>query len=118
MNLQELAPKAIEAETFLKALANRHRLMILCELHRGERSVTALQQAIGLGQSSLSQHLARLREDGLVATRRESQTIHYSLGGEHVSRVIKLLYEIYCAGNCDDEDNPATGTAVRKGKRP
>ena len=117
MNLQELAPKAIEAETFLKALANRHRLMILCELHKGERSVTALQQGIGLSQSSLSQHLARLREDGLVETRRESQTIYYSLGGAHVSRVIKLLYEIYCAGSCDDEETNAARIAKRR-KRP
>jgi DNA-binding transcriptional ArsR family regulator len=96
MNLEDLAPKALQAETFLKAMANRHRLMILCELHRGERSVTALQGAVGLGQSSLSQHLARLRGDELVKTRRESQAIFYSLANANVSRVIKLLYEIYC----------------------
>jgi DNA-binding transcriptional ArsR family regulator len=77
MNLEELAPKAAEAETFLKALANRQRLMILCELHKGERSVTAIQNAIGLSQSALSQHLARLRDDNLVTTRRESQSIFY-----------------------------------------
>ena len=117
MNLQELAPKALEAENFLKALANRHRLMILCELHKGERSVTALQQGLGLSQSSLSQHLARLRADGLVKTRRESQTIHYSLGGDHVSRLIKLLYEIYCAEGCDDEVAVAA-TKTRRRKRP
>ena len=117
MNLQELAPKALEAETFLKALANRHRLVILCELHKGERSVTALQQGLGLSQSSLSQHLARLREDGLVRTRRESQTIHYSLGGDHVTRVIRLLYEIYCAGSCDDEATVAA-TKTRRRTRP
>ena len=117
MNLQELAPKALEAENFLKALANRHRLMILCELHKGERSVTALQQGLGLSQSSLSQHLARLRADGLVTTRRESQTIHYSLGGDRVSRLIKLLYEIYCAEGCDDEEAVAA-TKTRRRKRP
>jgi DNA-binding transcriptional ArsR family regulator len=77
MNLESLAPNAARAETFLKALASRHRLMILCELHKGERSVTALQQTLGLSQSSLSQHLARLREDELVKTRRESQAIFY-----------------------------------------
>lgn len=100
MNLAELAPRAAEAENFLKALANRNRLMILCELHKGERSVTALQREIGLSQSALSQHLARLREDSLVATRRESQTIFYSLADEKVSRLIGLLYELYCRTDC------------------
>jgi DNA-binding transcriptional ArsR family regulator len=100
MNLEELAPKAAEAETFLKALANRQRLMILCELHKGERSVSAIQSAIGLSQSALSQHLARLRDDNLVITRRESQTIYYSLGNPNVSRMIALLYELYCQDDC------------------
>jgi ArsR family transcriptional regulator, virulence genes transcriptional regulator len=102
MNIKSdaLAPKAVEAESFLKALANRHRLMVLCELHKGEHSVTKLQEAVGLSQSSLSQHLARLREDHLVKTRRESQTIFYSLADENVSRFIGLLYELFCAGDC------------------
>ena len=100
MNLQELGSKAGAAETLLKALANKHRLMILCELHNGERSVTALQTAIELSQSALSQHLARLREDGLVTTRRESQTIYYSLASSHVTKIIALLYELYCSPEC------------------
>jgi DNA-binding transcriptional ArsR family regulator len=104
VDLDELAPKAAEAESFLKALANRHRLMVLCELHKGELSVTKLQESIGLSQSSLSQHLARLREDKLVKTRRSSQTIFYSLANENVSRVIGLLYELFCAEQC----RPAT----------
>ena len=85
----------------LKAVANRNRLVILCELLKGERSVSALQGAIGLSQSALSQHLARLREDELVATRRESQTIYYSLSSKPVTRLIGLLYELYCAPHCD-----------------
>ena len=100
VNLIELAPKAAEAEGFLKALANRHRLMILCELHKGELCVTRIQEAIGLSQSALSQHLARLREDKLVKTRRESQTIFYSLADDNVSRVISLLYELFCGRQC------------------
>jgi DNA-binding transcriptional ArsR family regulator len=100
MNLQELIPQAEKAETFLKALANRHRLMILCELLGGERTVTALQERVGLSQSSLSQHLARLRSDDLVKTRREAQTIHYSLQREDVERVIALLHELYCRESC------------------
>jgi DNA-binding transcriptional ArsR family regulator len=96
MNLQALASKAEEAETFLKSVANRHRLMILCELHRGECAVGELQERIGLSQSSLSQHLARLRGDGLVTTRRQSQTIYYSLAHHHVTELIGLMHEIYC----------------------
>ena len=101
MNLEKLAPKAAQAENFLKALANRHRLMILCELHKGETGVSALQKALGLSQSSLSQHLARLREDELVTTRRESQAIFYSLANADVSRAIALLYALFCAEECD-----------------
>lgn len=106
VNPIELAAKAAEAESFLKALANRHRLMILCELHKGEHSVTRLQEAIGLSQSSLSQHLARLREDELVKTRRASQTIYYSLANTNVSRVIGLLYELFCAEQCENVSRP------------
>jgi ArsR family transcriptional regulator, virulence genes transcriptional regulator len=109
MNLEELALKAAKAESFLKALANRHRLMILCELHKGETSVSGLQRTLGLGQSSLSQHLARLREDELVKTRRESQAIYYSLAGAEVERVIAQLYELFCAVQCD-----ATATNAQK----
>lgn len=106
VNPLDLAPKAAEAESFLKALANRHRLMVLCELHKGELSVTKLQEAIGLSQSSLSQHLARLREDKLVKTRRASQTIYYSLADGNVSRVIGLLYEMFCAQQCGKAAKP------------
>lgn len=111
MNLQDLAPQAEKAETFLKALANRHRLMILCELLGGERTVSAIQDRVGLSQSSLSQHLARLRADKLVKTRREAQTIHYSLQREDVERVIALLHELYCQGGCP---TAATDPASRR----
>jgi DNA-binding transcriptional ArsR family regulator len=97
----ELQSKAEAAEALLKAVGNRNRLIVLCELLNGERSVGALQHAIGLSQSALSQHLARLRDDGIVATRRESQTIYYSLASDKVSRLIGLLYELYCAPACD-----------------
>jgi DNA-binding transcriptional ArsR family regulator len=117
MNLESLAPNAARAETFLKALASRHRLMILCELHKGERSVTALQQTLGLSQSSLSQHLARLREDELVKTRRESQAIFYSLANKNVLRMIKLLYEIFCSDDCADEAKTPRKPA-KKAKKP
>ena len=106
MNLEELQSKAGAAEAMLKAVANRNRLVILCELIKGERSVGALQTAIGLSQSALSQHLARLRADELVETRRESQTIYYSLSSKPITRLIGLLYELYCAPRCDMEASP------------
>jgi DNA-binding transcriptional ArsR family regulator len=106
MNLRELKSKAGAAETLLKAVANRYRLMILCELLSGERSVTALQKGIGLSQSALSQHLARLREDDLVSTRREAQTIYYSIASNRVSKLIGLLYELYCSPKCGLSPTP------------
>ena len=106
MNLLELQSKAGVVEALLKSVGNRNRLIILCELFRGERSVSTLQSAIGLSQSALSQHLGRLREDHIVATRRESQTIYYSLASDKVARLIGLLYELYCAPDCEpDEDS-------------
>ncbi len=112
MNLAELQSKAGAVEALLKSVGNRNRLMLLCELQRGERSVGALQQAIGLSQSALSQHLARLRLDGVVTTRRESQTIYYSLASEKVSRLIGLLDQLYCAPDFDNSDATA-----KRGKR-
>jgi DNA-binding transcriptional ArsR family regulator len=97
MNMQELAASSAEAEDLLKALANSHRLLILCELKDGERSVTALERVVPLAQSALSQHLAKLRESGIVATRREAQTIYYSLADTRVARLIEVLHELFCA---------------------
>ena len=90
--------RAGEASSLMRALSNPYRLMILCELHGGERSVGTLERIVGLKQSPLSQHLAKLRRDGLVATRREAQTIHYSLASPEAAKVIGLLYRLYCNG--------------------
>jgi DNA-binding transcriptional ArsR family regulator len=114
MEFETLGTRAADAEAFLKALANRHRLMILCELHKGERSVSELQEAMGLSQSSLSQHLARLRLDALVKTRRESQTIYYSIAAEGVSRIIAVLYDLFCAGACGVTPPKAFGARARR----
>jgi DNA-binding transcriptional ArsR family regulator len=95
MNPIELKPFAAEASVLLKVMGNEHRLMVLCYLFEGERSVGQLETLIGLSQSALSQHLARLRRDRLVKTRRDRQTIYYSLaGGESVS-VLRTLCESY-----------------------
>ncbi|AUG52374.1 ArsR/SmtB family transcription factor [Thalassospira marina] len=96
MEIKELEQQAERASGLLKAMSNQSRLMILCQLHNGERSVGELERIIGLSQSALSQHLARLRRDQLVKTRREAQTIYYSLHGDEAIRVIKTLYELYC----------------------
>jgi len=94
----ELSAKAAEAARLLTALANRHRLAILCALVEGERSVGALVDAVGLAQSALSQHLAKLRAVGIVATRRDAQTIYYRLASAAASRIMKTLADIYCGG--------------------
>lgn len=85
------------AATMLKAIANESRLIILCNLEGQELSVSELNELLDLSQSALSQHLAVLRKDGLVKTRRESQTIFYSLSDVRASKVIKTLHELYCA---------------------
>jgi DNA-binding transcriptional ArsR family regulator len=96
MNIDELRSRAGEAASLLKSIANDRRLIILCELVKGERTVGQLEAVAGLKQSALSQHLAKLREAKLVKTRRESQMIHYSLADAGVSRVIAVLYDVYC----------------------
>ncbi|MFT5693591.1 MAG: DNA-binding transcriptional ArsR family regulator [Oceanicoccus sp.] len=85
-----------EAANLLKKLANEHRLLITCTLVGRELSVGELNELIPLSQSSLSQHLASLRAGGLVKTRRESQTIYYSLCGEEAIKIITVLQSIYC----------------------
>jgi ArsR family transcriptional regulator, virulence genes transcriptional regulator len=95
MELRGLQAEAGRASDLLKALGNAHRLVILCELMGGERSVGELVRRVGLSQSALSQHLARLRRDELVRTRRAAQTIYYSLSGHHARAVIETLDRLY-----------------------
>ncbi len=87
---------AAEAAKMLRALSHPARLNVLCELGSGERSAGQLVDSSGMSQSALSQHLARLREDGLVRTRREAQTIFYFIADEKAGRIVKLLYDMYC----------------------
>jgi DNA-binding transcriptional ArsR family regulator len=98
--------RADEAARLLSALGQTKRLMVLCHLIDREMSVGALAESVGLGQSALSQHLARLRDLGIVATRREAQTIYYRLASDNARRLIGLLYELYCSG---DADRPIEG---------
>ncbi|OSQ48002.1 ArsR/SmtB family transcription factor [Thalassospira alkalitolerans] len=96
MNYKNLHENAREAAEFLKTLGNEWRLMILCSLGLAEKSVSTLEGELGIKQSALSQHLARLRRDGLVKTRRESQTIYYSLADPEIMKVIAVLQEVFC----------------------
>ena len=96
MDPEAMRAHATEAAQLLRALANDKRLMLLCLLVEGERSVGELNARVDLSQSALSQHLAVLREDGLVVTRREGQTIHYSLVDGPVHAIIETLHGIYC----------------------
>ena len=91
-----MALQASAATDMLKALANPHRLMILCQLFGGERTVGDLATGLGLRISTMSQHLGLLRRDGLVATRREAQTIKYRLADDVVRRLLETLFTIYC----------------------
>ena len=96
-DLLGLEASADEAARFLKLMANEHRLLILCHLvTHGEMTVNALADAVGLSQSALSQHLARLRDDGLVAFRREAQTLHYRLADQRAVQILKTLKRIFC----------------------
>jgi ArsR family transcriptional regulator len=95
-DLAAMQASAAEAEAFLRSLASRHRLMILCRLVDGEASVGELLRTSGLNQSNLSRHLAMLREDGLVATRREGTVIHYRIASDRVRPFLAELQRQFC----------------------
>ena len=95
--IAELQRKVAEVSATLRLLANEKRLLVLCELAQaGEMSVGALAGSVGLSQSALSQHLSLLRADGLVATRRDGQTLHYRISDPRISDLLAALRSIYC----------------------
>ena len=96
LDMAKMAENAADAEQFLKLMANKNRLMILCTLNQGEMSVSELNQLVPLTQSALSQHLASLRNSGLVVTRREAQTIYYHVADAKVSTMLNALYDKFC----------------------
>lgn len=97
MNVDDLEPKIEQAAELLDMMAHPQRLRILCTLHGGEWSVVRLAEQIGMSQPNLSHHLKKLRDSGLVETRRDAQTIHYGLKGEGVKAVLAVLHGLYCA---------------------
>ena len=108
---------ADQASDLLKSLANRNRLLILCQLVDGERSVGELATFLGTRDSTVSQHLALLRKDGLVRARREAQTIYYAIASGPAQRVLETLFAIYCAPEpmCND---PAAARAPAANAKP
>lgn len=94
---QQMADAAEEASELLKSLGNRHRLLILCQLSQAERSVGDLAVFLNLRDSTVSQHLALLRRDGLVRARRDGQTIWYSVSSDPAQRLLRTLFDIFCA---------------------
>jgi len=103
---ERMKAHAPEAARLMKALGNEQRLLVLCNLLERPMSVGELNERMDLSQSALSQHLALLREAGLVETRREAQSIHYSLPSGPVTRVMALLQDIYCAPHSTAGRNP------------
>ena len=97
MDLAALERTSQQATELLAAMANEKRLMILCRLLRGEKSVKELAAELGARQSTISQHLAILRKDRLVTTRRVAQSQYYSLAGRHARAILRALYGLYCA---------------------
>ncbi|RMF41472.1 MAG: transcriptional regulator [Alphaproteobacteria bacterium] len=95
--LQKLRDNADRAGDLLKVMANNNRLLILCQLLGGEKSVHELQEAIGLSQSAISQQLAILRAHRMVSTRRQAQSVFYSLDSPEAAEILRTLYQIYCA---------------------
>lgn len=97
IDIKTMWQKARHAAALLKVMSNENRLLILCYLGQGEVSVSQLNQRFDLSQSALSQHLAVLRKEGLVVTRRESQTIYYSLASDEAARLIEFMHGEFCS---------------------
>jgi len=94
--LTELHDMATHACELLKAMANEWRLMILCQLSEGEKTVSELQELLGLSQSALSQHLAVLRREKIVRARKHAQSVSYSLSGDEATKVMETLHDLFC----------------------
>lgn len=108
MDIKDVEKNVEDAAALLKALSNPRRLMILCALfEHPERSVGELERFVGISQSALSQHLARLRRYGLVNARREAQNVFYSLKGEKVLAILKTLHDLYCPSYAKEQAPPA-----------
>jgi len=104
MNLKHMRETAPRVSELMKVLSNEHRLMILCQLAEGEKSVGELVELLNVRQAALSQQLALLRKDGMVKTRRQAQNIFYSLAREDVRNLMGFLYQTYCGAQNRSDD--------------
>jgi len=95
-DITRMMKNACDASNFLKAISHEGRLMILCHLASGEKSVTELEELLSSRQAAVSQQLSRLRTEGLVRPRREGKTIYYSLADQRAVRVLEVVYDIFC----------------------
>lgn len=107
-DLSELEPNAGRATAFLKALSHPSRLMVLCNLIDGEVTSGELAYRLDISHPNLSQHLAKLKAEKLVATRRTSTTIYYQIADPRISKIIDVLYEMFCVPKVNDSANPPT----------
>ena len=98
VEMDEMVANATRAANFLKALSHEGRLLILCHLASGERSVTELERLLSARQAAVSQQLARLRLEGLVAARRDGKTMYYRLADDRPRRMVETVYELFCQG--------------------
>lgn len=97
--MEEISKKAKHVSNFLKGLANQSRLMILCELSEGEKSVTELIKATGIAQTSMSQHLSKLKSENIVNFRRQHRVLYYFIQHDAVSEIMAILYKNFCKEN-------------------
>ncbi len=95
-DMEKMVDNAVAASNFLKAISHEGRLMILCHLASGEKSVTELEDLLAARQAAVSQQLSRLRLEGLVTPRRDGKTIYYSLTDERARQIIEVVYELFC----------------------
>ncbi len=94
--LDKMADNAVRASNFLKAISHEGRLMILCHLASGEKSVTELEELLSVRQAAVSQQLTRLRLEGLVSPRRDGKTIYYSLTDDRSTKIMEVVYDLFC----------------------
>lgn len=98
--MDQMVDNATRASGFLKAISHEGRLMILCHLVTGEKSVTELEELLSARQAAVSQQLSRLRLEGLVIPRREGKAIYYRLADERPKRILEVVYELFCDEDC------------------
>jgi len=117
IQIERMQAAADRASDLLKAMASRHRLLILCQLVQEEQSVGELAHFLGIRDSTVSQHLAILRKDGLVTARRDGQTIWYSIASTEARALLSTLYEVFCAPTKACEPRRARRILARRRRR-